>query len=597
MTMRTLAYFIFSIGLLATTGCTDLFLKQPTPPPSPNNLSQKIVNNFEKRAMELETQGNYYQAAQEYLHLAANIHPPHRQTYQLRAVNAYLAGDMLMEAKAELSKIDTRQSFGLNIPLKLTHTRIALKEGRFSGAAAELSAINANALPTPLLVEYHQLNAQLFDRRGDSFAALNELIYVENLLKRDQLATQKNHQYIWQILSRQSTTQLRQIQQVQGDVLSGWVALALLTKSTSPRRLPMEVTNWQHNFPRHPANLDVANDLIVHGNQAQQTNLIALLLPTHNRYKAVAQAIQHGFSAALYEDDQQIPPQFVVVNTNKGNVIQAYQQAVSEGATVVVGPLEKDAVEVLLSQPNMLSVPTLTLNYVNHPVSVGNLYQFGLSAENEAREIALRAWDDGHRTSIMLVPESNLGKRVAEAFQTAWQALGGQMLAVEFYGNNKQSAVKKILKRGKNANMTFMMASPLHGRQLRPFFNYYYASNLPIYSTSHVYAGTPAPELDKEVEGVVFGDMPWVLSPNQQALKIQASLQQTLPELVEKFIRFFALGFDAYHLAGQMNSLGAGFQYSGQTGFLTLEPPNVIYRNLQWARFINGIPRLSDGRE
>ena len=590
MTMRTLTYFIFSLSLLITTGCTDLFLLQQPKPTTPPPI-QKTISNFEQRAIGFETQGNYYQAAQEYLNLAASVHPPHRQTYQLRAVNAYLAGDMLTEAKTELSKIDIQQSFGLNIPLKFTHARIALKEGRLSGAAAELNAINANALPTPLLAEYHQLNAQLYDRKGDAFAALNELIYVENLLGRDQLAIQQNHQYIWQILSRQSSSQLQQIQQVQGDVLSGWISLALLTKSTSPRRLSMEVSNWQRSFPRHPANLDIARDLIVHGNQAQQTNLIALLLPTNSNYKAVAQAIQHGFSAALYEDGQPVPPQFVVINTTKDNVLQAYQDAASQGATAIVGPLEKDAVEILLSQPTLLTVPTLTLNYVNYPVPVSNLYQFGLSAENEAREIALRAWNDGHRTSIMLVPESNLGTRVAEAFQTAWQALGGQMLAVEFYGDNKQSAVKELLKRGKQANMAFMMASPLHGRELRPFFSYYYAPDMPIYSTSHIYAGTPAPELDTEIDGVIFGDMPWVLSPDQQALKIQASLQQTLPELVEQFIRFFALGFDAYHLAGRMDSLGVGFQYPGQTGFLTLEPPNVIYRNLQWARFVDGMPR------
>ena len=62
-----------------------------------------------------------------------------------------------------------------------------------------------------------------------------------------------------------------------------------------------------------------------------------------------------------------------------------------------------------------------------------NLFQFGLSPEDEAKQIAQRAWFDGHNKAAMIYPEGNWGKRVAAAFKQHWEQLGGRVASEQHY--------------------------------------------------------------------------------------------------------------------------------------------------------------------
>ena len=75
-----------------------------------------------------------------------------------------------------------------------------------------------------------------------------------------------------------------------------------------------------------------------------------------------------------------------------------------DGAQFVVGPLSKPAVSKLMTE-GAITVPTLTLNfaYQTDPLPA-NLYQISLSPEDEARQVAERAWLDGHNQAISVVP-------------------------------------------------------------------------------------------------------------------------------------------------------------------------------------------------
>ncbi|WP_404854442.1 penicillin-binding protein activator, partial [Escherichia coli] len=44
------------------------------------------------------------------------------------------------------------------------------------------------------------------------------------------------------------------------------------------------------------------------------------------------------------------------------------------------------------------------------------MFQFGLAAEDEARAVASRAWGDGMRRAVALVPRGEWGDRVLAAF-------------------------------------------------------------------------------------------------------------------------------------------------------------------------------------
>ena len=79
------------------------------------------------------------------------------------------------------------------------------------------------------------------------------------------------------------------------------------------------------------------------------------------------------------------------------SALAAYQQAVSNGANFVIGPLLKESVEAL-EQLYPLPVPVLGLNRTDHSELLNPaLFQFGLAPEDEAREAARLARRKGLR--------------------------------------------------------------------------------------------------------------------------------------------------------------------------------------------------------
>ena len=145
--------------------------------------------------------------------------------------------------------------------------------------------------------------------------------------------------------------------------------------------------------------------------------------------------------------------------------------------------------------------------------------------------------------------------------------------------------------RRSDADSIFLAANTAAARQVRPSILYYYAGDLPMYATSAVYRGRPDPVKDIDLNGIRFGDMPWVLAP-QSGLK--ASIAQRHKNTQTRFGRLYAFGADALNLTQQLDSLSLdpSLNYQGETGSLTLTLENRIERQSQWAIFQAGTPEL-----
>ena len=125
-------------------------------------------------------------------------------------------------------------------------------------------------------------------------------------------------------------------------------------------------------------------------------------------------------------------PSLRFYNANTANIDSVYPLAISEGAELVVGPLQKDAVDVL-ADGRELQLPTLALNHLSSraaqsPPPAQRLFQFGLPPEDEARQIAERAWLEGFERAVCVTPDDAWGRRLQEAFARHWRALGGVVL-------------------------------------------------------------------------------------------------------------------------------------------------------------------------
>jgi len=585
--MSTRILFIhFIILIFLLSACTKVNIFKKPPPP-----------DLTRKAELLKTEGNYLASANEYLRLAKSASPNVKPRYQLAAVQSLLKVGMINQAKTELAKVNVSQNSGLYPYFQLVHAQVAIAEGRADSAKLRLQVINPQSLSPELREQYYETQIQILESKGDIFGAARQRVKLHDSL--DSKAKSENQTKLWQSLVNVNISKLQSFPRINSDVLSGWVALALLYKTTHPKHFQQAISNWQTQFPNHPALQGTIQNLsrTLPATANLRSKQIALLLPFESRRRPYAEATYRGFIAASYADGSNSTT-VKVYDVNPDTVVQVYQQALNNGADFVVGPLQKESIDALVNSRVNLLVPTLALNISNPNLSLQNFYQFSLSPEDEAHNVATKMWADGHRTVAILAPKGQFGERVSDAFRDSWFQRGGQLIMTEFYGKQVEDSVNKIVQQKNSINAIFMFASSKYGKQIQAFLKYHNANDFPIYSTSHIYDSVDSPKDNAELDGVIFGDMPWRIAPTQRALQLQANLEKFWPDSIAHFSSLYAFGIDAFHLLSRLEQSSNGrfgFQWDGQSGRLLMDEHGVIHRQwLHWAKFVNGTPYLLD---
>ena len=137
--------------------------------------------------------------------------------------------------------------------------------------------------------------------------------------------------------------------------------------------------------------------------------------------------------AANYQAQQagQKPPAIECYDsTTLTSMDDFYRKAKPTGVQLVVGPLEKPLVKQLSTRPQ-LPITTLALNYSDSGTQgPAELFQFGLAAEDEAREVARRAWADGIRRAVPWCRKANGVIACWRPSARSWQAKGGTLLGL-----------------------------------------------------------------------------------------------------------------------------------------------------------------------
>ncbi len=333
---------------------------------------------------------------------------------------------------------------------------------------------------------------------------------------------------------------------------------------------------------------------------------MALLLPLTGPFAAPAAAIKAGFMAAMAKANPGQEQTLRTYNTDNTDIELLYQQALQDGAQVVIGPLTKADVAVIA--PMKHPVPTLLLNDVKlRPAALA--YQFGLSPREEAMQVAMKAHQDGLSRVVLIAPADDWGNDILASFKQTWQGLGGQVVDTLSYGSDadlnglmaeflgikasiaREKRLKEILgyaiettpSRRQDFDMVFLLASPSKARQIVPLLNYYYAEDIPVYASSMSYTGVANPLKDKDLDRVVFCDNPWVLH--------HPSKQKNGPESLNSDHRLYALGQDSYALAQHLNQLQPfqRFALSDKSNVFYLNSSLQINRMLAWGQFKHGL--------
>lgn len=609
---------VLCLMALITASCAV----QPTPP---RDIEQATLQKIK----EIEATGDFQRIAREYNKLAALAEPPRRQDYQLDAAAALVKGNFISQAGRILEGISEKElTVDQYLRRRILMARIAIADHHPEQALTDLAIRLPPDAPDDMQAQFHRLRADAYSSQGKPLDAVRELIAREPHLTGTD-AVVKNQQAIWRGVTQLPDDMLTAALPSASQTLKGWLELAAIVRRDQgqPAQLSQAVAAWQTRHPNHPANTQFIQALLAHQpGQALHPSQIALLLPLSGTYAGPAQALRDGFLLAHYNQDSgDDSPKIRIydVGDNPDDIVTYYNQAVRDGAQFVVGPLSKQAVLKLMADAS-LSVPTLTLNfaYQDDPLPA-NLYQISLSPEDEARQVAERAWLEGHNQSITLVPEGDWGNRVLTAFKRHWEALGGTVLEAQTYNPQasdftgalrsalnldesraRRNALARLLgqdldfqpRRRQDVDMVFMAAFPRQARLIRPQLEFNYAAGLPVYATSHIYTGTVDRSADQDLDGVVFCDIPWVLADTGRRAVLRQKVNRLWPDAAQQYTRFYALGLDAYNIIPHLDELKRFpyQEYAGETGFLTLGEGNRIHRRLLWARMVDGSPKLID---
>lgn len=551
---------------------------------------------------------------------------PEREKLILEAATLYIERDEFARARNLLVDLDPE---ALADPLYITHAsllaEVALEDGSYFLAHGILTANRLEQqwqqLSPDSEIRLRELRSRTRLLLGDARGSVEERVALSSLVT-EAADEQKNQEAIWQTLMTFSLPELQELSQTAAtDTLRGWYSLALLGKQnqTDLERQQAQLDAWRNAWPQHPANRTLPSDLrILRELIENQPRQIALLLPQEGRLAKAGEAVRDGFFAAYYHQlHQHNRAPLIRQYDSNGDVIAAYQLAVAEGADLVIGPLDKDKVNELSMLPS-LPVPLLTLNYADTqlPTPLPGLYQFGLAAEDEARQVARQAFLEGHRYALLITSSQDWSDRSARAFSDEWQALGGTVVnRGQFVGSGDYSRVIKNTllvdrseirtreleqllggklhlqaRRRQDVDMIFMLADPTQARQIKPTLAFHFAGNLPVYATSHVYSGATDTKVDRDLNGVRFTAMPWLFdnqSPEKASINSHA-------QATAIFSRLQALGTDAYRLYPRLPQLAQvpEMRLYGATGALRLLSDGRIEREQTWARFRNGTAQL-----
>lgn len=592
----------------------------------PEKVSAPSESESLRQASSALQRADFEGAARYYLEAAENAGVETRSGYQLLAVSALLRGNHIENAQRVMQRIDTRRLDRLEeLRWRTSTARIALAQNRPGQALEVLPATTPDGIPDALRAEVHELRAEARHRTGDPLEAAHERVLRDRFLRpEDEGERARNQQAIWQTLNLLPDEVLRREIAPPPDPFDGWRELALISRSTQTGSvdIPGMIDGWRKRYPSHPASGDIIELVLARQReQAGRPMRIAVLLPQSGPTAESAGALRDGFIAAhFHRENRAYMPviRFYDTGPDPATITLVYSQAVEDGADFVVGPLTRQAV-TLLAGSGRISVPTLTLNYSESDRRTDpRLFQFGLAPEDEARQVAQRAWLDGRNHALAIVPEDEWGQRVAEAFRKEWEQFGGKLLEIETYPseiNDFSDQIRRLLnldeseqrhrelakilqqplqyepRRRNDADFIFMAAFPRQARLIRPQLEFHFAAQLPVYSTSHVFSGKRSRDDDRDIDGVIFCDLPWLLEDTKRAVK--RDIERVWPERSDQYARFHALGVDAYDIIPYLNNLRL-FQYEryqGATGILQLGDTNRVYRQLPWARFNNGLPR------
>lgn len=493
--------------------------------------------------------------------------------------------------------------------LSYLQARISYIRGNQMEALVQLEQLDNPGMNTALRYRILSFQHYILEMQGDSLASARLGDQILRGAPRDTVAAWKRS--VWRNLERTEETQLMSALPGATDPQwRSWLELALITREDAPAD---QLSRWRNDNPNHPAARPLPGGLDYLLTSGPQSGKVALMLPLSGKLAPAGKAVLNGFLAAYYAADGATNELLVMDVDKYPSASSAYDEAVRQGVSMVVGPLSKEEVAELATQLER-PVPILALNRIEQtlPTAGSALVQLSLSPEDEAVSVAELAFGTGARRALIISPAGEWGSKMQTALRERWASLGGTVASSATYSSydDYSSSVKSALsldgseqrardlrtvlgtnieftpRRRQDPDVVFLLSrNGTEARSIKPLLAFHYAGKLPAYALSGIYGGVPD-ERNQDLNGIHLVETPWLLGANP-GLRVTLAAGDGGGD---NYTQLNALGADAFLVQSGFSRLqsGADALFRGNTGLLTMDPNLRIQRELSAAIFDGG---------
>ncbi|MFW6094511.1 MAG: penicillin-binding protein activator [Pseudomonadota bacterium] len=528
----------------------------------------------------------------ELLDRAARAGGPRASRLYLRAAerladeDAPAADDALAAVRPE--DLDTSET----ARYLLVRARVALARDDLEGARTLLLAVDAEALPVP--TEAALVNARILAAEGSFAAAAEHLIDWEPAPEQRQ----RLNDAIWDHLGRVPAFQALAMPSRTGGEARGWWQLKVhmlrsFTLADQRRRLESWRTEWSGHpaAERPPANLQRLRE------ESPAVTRVGLMLPLSGPLRRAGRAVRDAFIAAYLSRRDEVDYEIRIYDTAAAPLGTLYEQALVDGADVLVGPLRKETVaEMNGLEPE---IPVLALNYLEEGRPASRMLQLGLAIEDDAA--SLRQWlqESGAERLVVFRNDDDWSVRASEALASSWQGplhvqpLDSIRTVTEGVGaamrvtssRERHAALEKLLgtelefvpRARADTDAIVALVTPVEANALVPALEFHFTDHLPVFATSQTIRGAGAERM-ATMDGFHVGELPWFVVQDGA----YATLNRAFDLEGSAFVSLYALGVDAFRLADRLPGLAGGHftELLGSTGELSLAADGRIQRRL-----------------
>ncbi|HHX8283165.1 penicillin-binding protein activator [Vibrio diabolicus] len=556
------------------------------------------------------------QSVQNYMIQADSTEGSLQNDWLIMATKAAIQANQFDQAELLIKRLARQQLTEVQqAEWQLARATIQQKQGNYSQLLQLLNFKPWWKLPNEQWKDYYLMRADAYQGLNQAFEANRQLVafgqYASSAEQREISSR------IWMNFGSYSEYELTSLEtEPNEDVLDGWLQLAVYAKTLSGNlsQLKNTLERWLSENPSHPAAIytpeEIQNILSL---DIVKPNNTALLLPLTGKFSPQAQLIRDGFVFAMMNDRNRDPgATLTVIDTNAYNADQIKQRLINENIDFVVGPLEKENVELLHTtmdgSANGPTIPALALNIPEDVQPDSNICYLALSPEQEAAQAAKHLFSEGYNFPLILAPKGSFGERVTEAFNKEWRKYSSNKVAASYFGDKRQLqkdinevfglqeskqriAQMQSLMRIKletqprsrrDVDAVYIVARSTELTLIKPFIEVAInpdAKAPQIFSSSRSNSGGATYE---DLTGIIYSDIPLLINPDPS---VTAEMNELWSEQSNMEKRLKALGMDAYKLIGELPQMKVvpGYSVGGQTGILSIDNNCVVQRELSWA--------------